>query len=152
MLMRAMLTSSPRHDHSEGYFEERGPAGKRTLAHRTAREFDVITNKYHVAHDARVAIDEHRTRADVSRKYWQTHSYDPLLAKFVDPARESSVQQHEEEHKRTWGKDADKKLPPCVSAPTPLDRLRRCKRVDLMSAPLLSTRRFDEAKGWPTTL
>ena len=69
-------------------------ATKPRLQHMAAlpRDFNILSNRYVEDHDAKVSLEREVQRRSAALKYWETHDYEPLLGKYVDPEKEAKFQ------------------------------------------------------------
>ena len=75
------------------------------------RDYNVITNRYLELNDEKVVVDKEIERLNAAKKYWKTHSYDPISIQYYDPDQEKKFQETKVEKEKTHGQDWVQKLP-----------------------------------------
>ena len=58
-----------------------------------------------------MVADEKILRAEAAQKFWKTHDYDIVTAKFYEDQKEAEFQKKREEDAKIHGQDQVKKLP-----------------------------------------
>lgn len=56
------------------------------------RDFNILSNKYHVNHELKESIDNEKLNTILSEKYWETHNYDPIKVQSYAIEKEEEYQ------------------------------------------------------------
>lgn len=78
------------------------------------REFNVISNRYHVAHEERERNDYEQTKRDAQVTYWRTHNYDPVVGRYYDNDKESEYKKQLKALEGVQGSCQLARLPPSI--------------------------------------
>jgi len=78
------------------------------------RDFNILSNKYADAHDAKLELEAEINRRTAAKKYWETHDYDLLTAEFVDPIKEQAMQGLAKEREEAQSMLQFNRLPPSM--------------------------------------
>ena len=62
-------------------------------------------------HDTKVQTDEQILKAEAAQRYWKTHDFDPINAKYYDDKKETTFVNKRDEEAKIHGHDQVKKLP-----------------------------------------
>ena len=57
------------------------------------RAFDIISNKFLMNDEEKVREEIETLQNKIIEKYWQTHNYDPIRIKYIDPEKEAEFQE-----------------------------------------------------------
>ena len=78
------------------------------------RDFNIVSNRYLQHHNEKIQANDDIMRAEAASKYWGTHNYDPLLAKYFDNKKEEEFLKARDAEAKIHGQDQVKKLPQTV--------------------------------------
>jgi len=81
---------------------------------KAQREFDLVSNRYVVAHDEKTQLNDDIYRAEAAQKFWKTRDYNPLSIEYYDKEKETTFQKERDEAALSHGKDFVKRLPVSV--------------------------------------
>lgn len=75
------------------------------------KDYNIVSNKYLEHHDTKVQTDEQILKAEAAQRYWKTHDFDPINAKYYDDKKETTFVNKRDEEAKIHGHDQVKKLP-----------------------------------------
>lgn len=75
------------------------------------RDYNIITNRYLELNDEKAVVDKDIEMLNASKKYWNTHSFDPVNVEYYDPEKEDEFRSTRIEKEKTHGQDWVQKLP-----------------------------------------
>ena len=60
------------------------------------KDFDIISNKYYENNEKKLRAETAISKLTLAKKYWKTHDYDPVQAKYIDSEKEKKYQEEKE--------------------------------------------------------
>jgi len=78
------------------------------------RDFNILSNTYVENHEEKMQRERDINRQTAAFKYWETHDYDPLLGKYVDPAKEQAALDRKAADEKLQPVKAFNQLPPSL--------------------------------------
>jgi hypothetical protein len=109
------------HEHAPLLYDEeytltrfRPPTERAKTTIAKPREFNIISNNYCKDHERRRYEDHENLRVKLADKYWKTHDYDLVKARYFDSEKESTLKEQSETLKYAHGRAQEARLPPSL--------------------------------------
>ena len=77
-----------------------------------SREFNIVSNNFYRNHDNRIQEEFEKLQTEVTKKYWETHGYNPVIAQYYSDADEERYNVKLKEIEAMQGKSQACRLPP----------------------------------------
>ena len=78
------------------------------------REFNIVSNKFYKNDEDRRREEYERTKEHVLEKYWESHDYNPIKAKYYDVNKEQKYQEQRHILEEVQGTALSLKIPPSI--------------------------------------
>ena len=78
------------------------------------REFNIVSNKFYKNDEDRRREEYERTKEHVLQKYWETHDYNPIKAKYYDVNKEQTYQEQRHILEEVQGTALGLMIPPSI--------------------------------------
>ncbi|KAL3911618.1 MAG: hypothetical protein SGPRY_008625 [Prymnesium sp.] len=78
------------------------------------RDYNILSNQYREEHDEKIKLEGEVLRRTAAKKYWDTHDYDPLIGRYVDPSKEEAYEQHNKKEMARQPLKQFNRLPPSL--------------------------------------
>lgn len=127
-------------DHPDNRPEVPDQANGSTMKRASRRDFSVISNKYINSHEDKTHTDHLAQREIAAYRFWQTHDYNPLRAKYYDKEKESAFQRERREYQVDLKESQNGKLPPSM-------RESEGRMVDIVNFSVKDEQAFHEKKA-----
>ncbi len=93
---------------------KRRNSNRAVTSHAKVRDFNMISNDYYEDPVGRKQREDSQLKESLTKKFWATHSYDPVKAQYYDQLREEQYLQQRDTITSVHGSNATLKLPPSV--------------------------------------
>jgi hypothetical protein len=91
----------------------RAPSRSTFVPPTSEREFNIISNEYSSDNSTMLKNEYNKMKNDMTKKYWETHDYNPITVQYYDDDKEIKIRAKEIASKATHGSKNDDKLPDC---------------------------------------
>lgn len=99
--------------YDEKFYSQRFVSKTEKIAKRVnSREFNIVSNNYYRNHNERIQEEFEKLQSEVTKKYWETHGYNPVIAQYYSDADEERYNAKLKEVEAMQGKSQACRLPP----------------------------------------
>ncbi len=89
--------------------------GRKTLKPTTkSSDFNIVSNKYHEAHDLRDSLDQQHAKQLAEKRFKETRDYNPLTVSHYDPIKETEAQEQIKAMSSNAGELQFSRMPPSM--------------------------------------
>jgi hypothetical protein len=90
--------------------------GKRTYVSKAPTDFNILNNMYKEDHESKAAADDQLCKETLERKFWATHTFDPLVQKFYSPEKDAAATAADEAKIADTVRFKQMRVPPTLQA------------------------------------
>lgn len=76
------------------------------------RDFSIVSNNYYEGHEEKTRSEYEKLQEDVTKKYWETHGYNPVVGQFYSDADEERYSAQLKEVEAMQGSSQASRIPP----------------------------------------
>ena len=76
------------------------------------REFNIVSNNFYEGDEAKKSLEFEKIQDEVTKRYWETHGYNPVVGQFYSDADEKRYEEQRKLLQSVQGKSQACRIPP----------------------------------------